>query len=154
MEDAPSRIGQDLADLVLGIDHVGVAVANLDEAVRRFEALLGLRVVHAERNDEQGVVEAMLARPEGTEGQTQLQLLAPLGSDSPVARFLDRRGPGLQHLAVRVRDIDRATAVLTDRGVRLIYDSPRTGTRGSRINFVHPTDAGGVLIELVEHPHS
>jgi methylmalonyl-CoA/ethylmalonyl-CoA epimerase len=84
------------------------------------------------------------------DGSTRLQLLAPLRPDSAIATFLDRSGPGLQQLAYRVRDVDRASAVLRERGLRLLYDSPRRGTAGSRINFVHPKDAGGVLVELVE----
>jgi methylmalonyl-CoA/ethylmalonyl-CoA epimerase len=103
--------------------------------------------VHEEVNEEQGVREAMLAVGDGS---TQLQLLAPLTPDSAIAKFLDRSGPGLQQLAYRVRDVDRASTVLRERGLRLLYDSPRRGTAGSRINFVHPQDAGGVLVELVE----
>ena len=135
------------ADLIGGIDHVGIAVADLDEAIAFYAGTFGLRCVHEEVNEEQGVREAMLAVGDGS---TQLQLLAPLTSDSAIAKFLDRSGPGLQQLAYRVRDVDRASTVLRERGLRLLYDSPRRGTAGSRINFVHPQDAGGVLVELVE----
>jgi methylmalonyl-CoA/ethylmalonyl-CoA epimerase len=135
------------ADLIGGIDHVGIAVADLDEAVAFYAGTFGLRCVHEEVNEEQGVREAMLAVGDGS---TRLQLLAPLTPDSAIATFLDRSGPGLQQLAYRVRDVDRASAVLRERGLRLLYDSPRRGTAGSRINFVHPKDAGGVLVELVE----
>ena len=135
------------ADLIGGIDHVGIAVADLDEAIAFYAGTFGLRCVHEEVNEEQGVREAMLAVGDGS---TQLQLLAPLTPDCAIAKFLDRSGPGLQQLAYRVRDVDRASTVLRERGLRLLYDSPRRGTAGSRINFVHPKDAGGVLVELVE----
>jgi len=137
------------ADLIGGIDHVGIAVADLDEAVAFYAATFGLRCVHEETNEEQGVREAMLTVGDGS---TRLQLLAPLTPDSALARFLSRSGPGLQQLAYRVQDVDRASAVLRERGLRLLYDTPRGGTAGSRINFVHPKDAGGVLVELVEPP--
>ncbi|GGJ83610.1 methylmalonyl-CoA epimerase [Pilimelia anulata] len=129
------------------VDHVGLAVPDLDAAIDFHERVLGLRCVHREVNEEQGVAEAMLAAGDGS---TAVQLLAPLGPESTIARFLDRRGPGLQQLAYTVADVDAACAVLRGRGVRLLYDAPRRGTGGSRINFVHPADAGGVLVELVE----
>ena len=97
-----------------------------------------------------GVCEVMLAGAVTDSGQSQIQLLQPLGADSPIGRFLDRAGPGLHHLAYRVRNVDHAARVLREKGFRLLYDSAKPGTRGSRINFVHPKDAGGVLIELVE----
>ena len=134
---------------LLGIDHVGVAVVDLDEAIGFYERVFGMRCVHVEENTEQGVREAML-----TVGPTPaggcVQLLAPLGPDSTIAKFLDRSGPGVQQVAYRVADIDAACAALRERGVRLLYDEPRRGTAGSRINFVHPKDAGGVLVELVQ----
>ncbi len=133
--------------LFTAIDHVGIAVADFDSAVAFYAATFGLQVVHEEANEEQGVREAMLAVGEG---QTQIQLLAPLRPDSAIARFLERSGPGLQQLAYRVADLDAVCATLRGRGVRLLYEEPRSGTAGSRINFVHPKDAGGVLIELVE----
>jgi methylmalonyl-CoA/ethylmalonyl-CoA epimerase len=105
--------------------------------------------VHEETNQEQGVREAMLAV--GTDGAgPRLQLLAPSTPDSAIAKFLDRHGPGLQQLAYTVADVEATSAALRARGVRLLYDEPRRGTAGSRINFVHPKDAGGVLVELVE----
>jgi methylmalonyl-CoA/ethylmalonyl-CoA epimerase len=131
---------------VLRIDHVGIAVPDLDEAVAFHCATFGLREVHREVNPDQGVVEAILAAGDGP----SVQLLAPLTPQSPIGRFLDRRGPGLQQLAYTVRDVEAAAAALLARGVRLLYDEPRRGTAGARINFVHPNDAGGVLIELVE----
>ncbi len=137
---------------LLAIDHVGLAVPDLDAAIAFHTEVLGLVLVHREENVDQGVAEAMLAAPGAPDESAQVQLLAPLTSDSTLARFLDRSGPGLQQLAYRVADVDHACAVLADRGVRLIYDSPRVGTRGSRINFLHPKDTGGVLIELVGPP--
>ena len=133
--------------MLTAIDHVGVAVADLDQAITWYRDHFGLEVVHEEVNEEQGVREAMLAV--GDSGSF-LQLLAPLGPDSPVARFLDRRGPGLQQVAYRVADIEVACSTLRERGLRLLYDSPRRGSAGSRVNFVHPQDAGGVLVELVQ----
>jgi len=105
--------------------------------------------VHVETNEEQGVREAMLAVGPTTEGGC-VQLLAPLTPESPIARFLERSGPGVQQVAYTVDDIDAACAALRARGVRVLYETPRRGTAGSRINFVHPKDAGGVLVELVE----
>jgi methylmalonyl-CoA/ethylmalonyl-CoA epimerase len=137
------------AGLFLSIDHVGVAVPDLDDAITFYRSTFGMTLRHQEANQEQGVREAMM----GLDGSDVcLQLLAPLTPDSPIARFLDRRGPGLQQLAYRVRDIEAAGQHLRDRGARLLYDEPRAGTAGSRINFVHPKDAGGVLVELVEPP--
>ena len=137
-----------LRSLVIGVDHVGIAVADLDEAIAWYADTLGLVATHTETNEEQGVREAMLSAP-GDSGAA-IQLLAPLRPDSPIGKFLDRNGPGLQQLAYRVTDIDAACAALRDKGVRLLYDAPRRGTANSRINFVHPRDAGGVLVELVE----
>jgi methylmalonyl-CoA/ethylmalonyl-CoA epimerase len=132
---------------LLRIDHVGIAVADLDEAIGFYGRVFGMRCVHTEENPEQGVREAMLAVGAGPD---RIQLLAPLRPDSTIAKFLDRNGPGVQQVAYTVADIDRACAALRERGVRLLYETPRRGTAGSRINFVHPKDAGGVLIELVE----
>lgn len=133
---------------VTGVDHVGIAVADLEEAIEWYAATLGLVATHIETNEEQGVREAMLSAP-GDSGAA-IQLLAPLHPDSPVGRFLDQNGPGIHQMAYRVVDIDATCATLRDKGVRLIYDEPRRGTAGSRINFIHPLDAGGVLLELVE----
>ena len=139
---------------VVALDHVGIAVPDLDAAIRFHTEVLGLVCVHREVNERQGVVEAMLAPADGAPGATEVQLLAPLHEGSAIARFLERSGPGLQQLAYRVGDLDAACAELRSRGVRLLYDVPEAGTRGSRINFVHPKDAGGVLVELVEIPRS
>jgi len=135
------------AQLFVCIDHVGVAVPDLDEAIAFYRDAFGMEVQHEETNEEQGVREAMVAV--GTSGSC-IQLLAPLNESSTIAKFLDRSGPGLQQLAYRVTDLDQVSAVLRERGLRLLYDQPRRGTADSRINFVHPKDAGGVLVELVE----
>ncbi|MFH8367584.1 methylmalonyl-CoA epimerase [Streptomyces sp. NPDC018031] len=131
------------------IDHVGMAVADLDEAIGFYQRTFGMACVHIEENREQGVREAMMAvGPDPAGGH--LQLLAPLDSSSMIARFLDRNGPGVQQLAYTVEDLDAASAELRSRGVRLLYNTAKRGTAGSRVNFVFPADAGGVLVELVE----
>jgi methylmalonyl-CoA/ethylmalonyl-CoA epimerase len=132
---------------VLRVDHVGIAVADLDEAIAFYRDTLGILSVHEEVNAEQGVREAMLAVGDGS---TRIQLLAPLNEQSTIAKFLDRSGPGLQQLAYTVDDIEATCAELRERGLRLLYDEPKHGTADSRVNFIHPKDAGGVLIELVE----
>lgn len=132
---------------LLRIDHVGIAVADLDEAVAFYEGTFGAVCVHTEENAEQGVREAMLRVGEG---DSMIQLLAPLSPDSTIGKFIAKRGPGMQQLAYTVADVDAACAALRERGVRLIYDEPRKGTSNSRVNFVHPADAGGVLVELVQ----
>jgi methylmalonyl-CoA/ethylmalonyl-CoA epimerase len=138
-------------DLISTIDHVGIAVADLDTAKAFYEDRFGFRVVHEEVNEDQGVREAMVAI--GT-SQTRLQLLAPLTPESPIARFLDRSGPGIQQLAYRVTSISAAMAAVRAQGMRLLFDEPRRGTAGSAVNFIHPKDAGGVLVELVEPARS
>jgi len=141
------------AELFIAIDHVGIAVPDLDEAIDFYEKNYGMTLFHAETNEEQGVREAMVGYP-GTEiaggNPSAIQLLAPLNEESTIAKFIGRNGPGLQQLALRVTDVEAAMAHLKDRGLRLLYDAPRRGTSDSRINFVHPKDAGGVLLELVE----
>ena len=132
---------------VIAIDHVGVAVRDLEAAKAWYLDRLGFPCVHEEVNEEQGVREAMLAV--GTSGSF-IQLLAPLDEHSLITRFLDRHGPGVQQVAYRVRDLDGLCAALRAKGARLLYDEPRGGTLRSRVNFLHPKDAGGVLIELVE----
>ena len=138
--------------LFTAIDHVGVAVPDLDEAIAFYRDTYGMRVLHEEVNEEQGVREAMVgvgadaSNPSGS----CIQLLAPLTPESTIAKFLDRSGPGLQQLAFRVDDVEHVADVLRERGLRLLYDAPRRGTSDSRVNFVHPKDAGGVLVELVE----
>jgi methylmalonyl-CoA/ethylmalonyl-CoA epimerase len=133
--------------LFTAIDHVGIAVADLDEAKAFYRDTFGLETVHEEVNEDQGVREAMLAV--GDSGGC-IQLLAPLDETSTIAAFLERKGPGIQQIAYRVTDLEAVTTVLRERGVRLLYDTGRRGTAGSLVNFVHPKDAGGVLVELVE----
>ena len=134
-----------LGPVAIALDHVGFAVPDLDAAIDFYRRAFGFPLTHRERNEEQGVEEAMLGI-----GGSSIQLLAPLGPDTTIAKYLDRNGPGIQQVAFRVTDIDEAGRRLTDAGLRLLYDAPRRGTAGSRVNFVHPKDCGGVLVELVE----
>lgn len=136
-------------DLFTAIDHVGIAVADLDEAIAFYASSYGMAVLHSETNEEQGVREAMIGYP-ANPGAAVVQLLAPLNEESTIATFIGRNGPGLQQLALRVTDVEATMAHLRAKGLRLLYDAPRRGTSDSRINFVHPKDAGGVLLELVE----
>ena len=138
---------QPLADLFTAIDHVGVAVNDLDAAIAFYRDTYGMTLQHEEVNEEQGVREAMMAV--GASGSC-IQLLAPLSPKSTIATFLDRCGPGVQQVAYRVADVDAVSQTLRERGLRLLYDAPRRGTAGSRVNFIHPKDAGGILVELVE----
>ncbi|MDF2094034.1 methylmalonyl-CoA epimerase [Knoellia sp. 3-2P3] len=133
--------------LFTAIDHVGVAVADLDEAIAFYRDTYGMTLAHEEVNEEQGVREAMMSV--GDSGSC-IQLLAPLSPESTIAKFLDRSGPGIQQMAYRVEDVDAVSAVLRERGLRLLYPEARRGTSNSRINFIHPKDAGGILVELVE----
>jgi methylmalonyl-CoA/ethylmalonyl-CoA epimerase len=153
----PSDLGSVLPGL-LGLDHVGVAVSDLETAISFYRDVLGLRVVHREDNLDQQVAEVMLAGSEAGPVSNQLQLLMPLTENSVLKRFLMRRGSGLHHVAYAVSDVRSASRILRQGGVRVLYDAPRAGTRGSQINFVHPKDTGGVLLELVEHaaadPHN
>jgi methylmalonyl-CoA/ethylmalonyl-CoA epimerase len=139
----------DITRFVTAIDHVGIAVPDLDVAIAFYRDNFGLEVAHEEVNEEQGVREAMLHAP-GDHGGTAIQLLAPLDENSTIAKFIGRSGPGLQQLAYRVSDVDVAADALRAKGLRLLYDAAKRGTSDSRVNFVHPKDAGGVLIELVE----
>jgi methylmalonyl-CoA/ethylmalonyl-CoA epimerase len=136
--------------LVTAIDHIGIAVADLDAAITWYHDHLGMILVHEEVNDDQGIREAMLSVPGAQNGTAQIQLMAPVDDSSAIAKFLDKRGPGIQQMAVRVRDLDSLSQRLRSQGVRLVYEAPRRGTANSRINFIHPKDAGGVLIELVD----
>ncbi len=137
--------------LFLAIDHVGIAVPDLDAAKAFYRDTFGMETVHEETNEDQGVREAMVrVGPADDAPGAMIQLLAPLDDTSTIATFLDRKGPGIQQLAYRVTDVEAVAEVLRGRGLRLLYDEPRRGTHGSRVNFVHPKDTGGVLIELVE----
>ncbi len=136
-----------MTDLFTAIDHVGVAVPDLDEAISFYRESYGMELAHEETNEEQGVREAMMRV--GDSGSC-IQLLAPLSAESTIAKFLDRNGQGIQQLAYRVEDIDAVCATLRERGLRLLYDTPKRGTSNSRVNFIHPKDARGILVELVE----
>jgi methylmalonyl-CoA epimerase len=132
------------------IDHVGVAVEDLDAALELYQGALAMPLVHRETVSEQGVDAALLDVGDG-----HIELLAPLGPDTPVGKFLARKGPGIHHIAYRVEDVEATLAKLTDAGVRLIDEHPRNGIRGSRVAFLHPSSTGGVLTEIVQpaHPH-
>ena len=138
----------ELRSYVTAIDHVGIAVPDMDEAIAFYRDVLGLELYHEETNDAQGVREAMMRPPGGT--GAAVQLLAPLGPDTTIGKFLDRKGPGVQQVAYRVSDIDACTDALRAKGLRVMYENAVPGTANSRANFVHPKDTGGVLIELVE----
>jgi methylmalonyl-CoA/ethylmalonyl-CoA epimerase len=127
------------------IDHVGIAVADLEEEVERYRRTFGIEPTHRERMRDQGVEEVLFAV-----GESYVQLLGALGSDTPVGRFLDRRGPGVHHLGYRVANVTRALGRLRAQGVALIDETPRAGSRGTTIAFVHPKSMGGVLVELVQ----
>ncbi len=129
------------------IDHVGVAVADLAGAIAFYESTLGLRLTHTEVNRSSGITEAMLA---GDEPGACLQLLAPTTPSSVIAKFLDRSGPGVQHVAFRVDDLEAVSGSFRTSRVRMLYEHAVAGTSGSLINFAHPKDCGGVLIELVQ----
>ncbi|HVF54911.1 MAG TPA: methylmalonyl-CoA epimerase [Pyrinomonadaceae bacterium] len=128
------------------IEHIGIATPRLDDALRFWRDALGLDVVHTEVVEEQGVRVAMLPV-----GEPRIELLEPTGPSSPVAKFLEKRGAGIHHVAVRVDDIRAALARLKERGARLIDETPRIGAGGCLVAFIHPSSAGGVLLELVEH---
>lgn len=129
------------------IDHVGIAVPDLDEAIARYAEAFGAVCVHEEVNEEQGVREAMLQV--GDSGSF-IQLLAPLSPDTTIGKFIARSGPGIQQVAFGVDDVEAAADQIRAAGMRLLYDTPKNGTAGSKVNFVHPKDSGGVLIELVQ----
>lgn len=131
--------------MLSAIDHTGIAVIELEPAICFYRDVLGMLPVHREVLDDQGVDAALL-----DVGDAHIELIAPLEADSAVARFIDRHGPGLHHVAYRVDNIDAVLASLSAAGVRLIDERPRTGIRGSRVAFLHPTATGGVLTEIVE----
>ena len=127
------------------IDHIGVAVADLDAALALHERTYGMPVAHRETVSEQGVEAVLL-----DVGENHVELLAPLGPDTPVGKYLAKRGPGIHHVAYQVTDIEAALAQLKEAGSRLIDETPRIGIRGARVAFLHPSASGGVLTELVE----
>ena len=130
------------------IDHIGVAVEDLDGAIRLYRDRFGMREQHRETVEEQGVDAVLLEIGEG-----HVELLSPLGPDTAVGRFLDKNGPGLHHVAYQTDDIDSALSSVREAGMRLIDEEPRIGIRGSRVAFLHPKSTGGVLTELVEPVH-
>ena len=127
---------------------MGIAVPDLDTGRNLFEGVLGLHQHHAEINETQGVSESMIAFPD--QG-AEIQLLAPLGPDTTIGKFLATRGPGIQQLALRVSDVELVADQIRAQGIRMLYDTARVGTAGSLVNFAHPADCGGVLIEFVQH---
>jgi len=129
------------------IDHVGIAVRDLEEAIERYRAALGADPVHRERMEGDGVEEALFRV-----GASYVQLLAPTAEDTPVGRFLARRGEGVHHVGYRVGDVAAAVAELKEQGVPMVDDAPRPGSRGTTVAFAHPKGFGGVLVELVEEP--
>jgi methylmalonyl-CoA epimerase len=127
------------------IDHIGVAVEQIEPALELYRDSFSLQLAHREVVEEQGVEAVLL-----DVGENHVELLAPLGPDTPVGRFLARQGPGLHHVAYQVPDIDATLAALKQAGLELIDERPRTGIRGSRVAFVHPRSTGGVLTEIVQ----
>jgi methylmalonyl-CoA/ethylmalonyl-CoA epimerase len=136
-----------IPSMLLTIDHVGIACRDLDAAIERYVGVFGLALVSQETNTEQGVREAMLATGSGT---SYVQLLEPLAADTPVGKFLERRGEGMHHVGYAVADVTAALAEISATGVRLIDSRPRHGSMGASIAFLHPGDLGGVLTELVQ----
>lgn len=149
--------------LLTRLDHVGIACRDLGRAIDMYRATFGLGVLSLEENEEQGVREAMLAvGPAGFSGVTgagpgalgvgYIQLLEPLSADTPVGRFIARRGEGIHHVGYGVADIEQALATVAGTGIRLLDERPRHGSMGASIAFLHPGDLGGVLTELVQPP--
>ena len=129
------------------IDHIGIATNGIDDAARFYLDALGLQIEHVEEVASQKVRVAMLPL-----GESRVELLEPTSDDSPISRFLAKRGPGIHHIAVRVPDIRASLAELKEKGARLIDEEPRTGAGGCLVAFIHPSTTGGVLLELVERP--
>jgi methylmalonyl-CoA/ethylmalonyl-CoA epimerase len=127
------------------VDHIGVAVEDIDAALALYERAYAMALVHREVVEAQGVEAVLL-----DVGENHVELLAPLGPDTPVGKFLAKRGPGMHHVAYQVTDIEAALASLRDGGIRLIDETPRAGIRGSRVAFLHPKSSGGVLTEIVQ----
>ncbi|WP_250281315.1 MULTISPECIES: methylmalonyl-CoA epimerase [unclassified Frankia] len=132
------------------IDHVGIAVRDLEKSISWYETTFGLTVASQEVNEEQGVHEAMLSVADGPAGGSYVQLLEPTRADSPVGKFLARNGEGVHHIGYGVEDVENALASISATGVRLVDKRPRHGSMGASIAFLHPKDTGGVLTELVQ----
>jgi methylmalonyl-CoA epimerase len=131
--------------MFMGVDHVGVAVKNLDEAIKVYRDILGFKLLGVHVLTERKVKVAFLS----TGGETQIELLEPIGSDSPVAKFLENRGEGIHHVAVKVDNIENVLEELKKKGVMLVDEKPRTGAEGRKIAFIHPKSTKGLLLELV-----
>jgi methylmalonyl-CoA/ethylmalonyl-CoA epimerase len=131
------------------IDHVGIAVSDLEAAVEHYRRAFGLEAAHREVVEDQGVEEVLFSV-----GTSFIQLLGALGPDTPVGRFLERRGEGVHHVGYRVPDVAEALARLTSQGIEVVDAEPRPGSRGTTVAFVHPRGFRGVLVELVEEPHA
>src|SRR2546422_5508284 len=134
------------SEYLMNIDHIGIAVKSLVEAVKVYEDALGLKVSGYDEVDEQGVRVAML-----NIGESRIELLEPSRPDSPIEKFMTKRGEGIHHIAVRVDNIEEALERLKKAGVRLIDETPKRGAHNTRIAFIHPASTNGVLMELVEH---
>jgi methylmalonyl-CoA/ethylmalonyl-CoA epimerase len=133
------------------IDHIGIACRNLDETVEFYRATYGFEVFHSEVNEEQGVREAMLKiNDAGDGGASYLQLLEPIREDSAIAKWMAKNGEGVHHVAFGTADVATTTADIVAKGIRSLYPEARRGSMGSTINFLHPKDAHGVLVELVQ----
>ncbi len=139
---------QVISDLIIGIDHVGLAVENLDQAISYWDENFGTKLHSREINEEQQIEEALVKFPNGS----QLQLLASLDPQSAIGKFLAKHGEGVQQVALKVTDLVAATELLAKKEIPMVYPAPKRGSNGSRINFIHPKYAGGVLLELVEFP--
>lgn len=136
-----------IADLVIGIDHVGLAVQNLDDAIEKWQSIFGAKLTSRETNEQQGVEEALLSFP----NESQIQLLAALNSESTIGIFLAKHGEGVQQVALRISDLATATERLNSAQIPTVYPTGKPGSNKSSINFIHPKYTGGVLIELVEY---
>ena len=132
------------------IDHVGIAVLDLEQSLTFYRTNFGLTVVGQEINEEQGVHEAMLLVHDGTTGGSHVQLLEPTRPDSPIGKYLAKHPPGIHHIASGVDDVEGVMSEMSGKGIRLIDSTPRHGAMGSSIAFLHPKDTGGVLTELVQ----
>ena len=135
-----------MCELVIGVDHIGVAVNNLDEAIHLYRDVLGLRLEGVHVVEEQKVRVAFFS----TEGETRVELLEPTCGESPVAKFIERRGEGVHHIALKIRNIEAVLEELKERGLRLVDEKPRIGVGGAKIAFIHPKSTRNVLYELCE----
>jgi len=133
--------------LIQGLDHIGIAVASLDDGLDQYVKILGFTHIHTEEIPSEKVRVAILRT-----GTTRVELLEPSSKESPIAKFLQKKGPGIHHLAFHVDSIETEVKKLREHGVTLIDPAPRPGTEGSKVAFIHPKSAGGTLIELVERP--